>query len=173
MKKILFLVFIAVLVSGCMIGDGERDYAMSHITPTATQSSLTSPSAISTSTPIPPSGYWIRIEPISNKQAGEIFTINATTNLSAGEKILVQIYQANFHPGLHPDGFHGIAGTVNVMPGRNEINTISFMVNSSELYSYPLEYRVTEDAIYNDSIGNVQSNATGGARFKITPGKAS
>jgi hypothetical protein len=43
-KIILLLVIVAVLISGCAIGDGERDYAMSHMTPTDVKSSQITPS---------------------------------------------------------------------------------------------------------------------------------
>ncbi|MFA5267034.1 MAG: hypothetical protein WC379_03610 [Methanoregula sp.] len=173
-KIIFFLVIIAVLVSGCVIGDGERDHAMSHLTPTIAQLSPITPTAIPIpSTPAPPSLYWIKINPIGDKQAGDIFTINSTTNLSVGNEILVQISQADFHPGIQPIGeeFHGITGTVEVMQGRDEANTISFIVNSSELYSDPRKYVITESELHKDSTGEVQSDATGEARFNITPRK--
>jgi hypothetical protein len=171
---ITLLLLVAVLVSGCVIGDGERDYAMSHITPTDAQSSLITPAAIPIpSTPTPPSLYWIKIDPISDKQVGEIFTINSTTNLSAGDEIHVAIYQAEFSTGTRSSGgeFLGIIGTVKVMPGKNEINTISFIVNSSELYPDPRKYVITEMAFFKDSAGVEQSNATGEALFNITPRK--
>jgi hypothetical protein len=165
-KIILFLVIVAVLVSGCVIGDGERDYAMSHFTPTDAQSSVMTRTTIPTpSTPTPPPLYWIKIDPISDKQVGEIFTINSTTNLSVGDEILVQVYQADFHTDIRRIGgeFHGIVSTVKVMQGKNEINTISFTVNSSELYPDSRKYSITEAAI--------NENATGVALFNITPRK--
>jgi hypothetical protein len=61
--------------------------------------------------------------------------------------------------------FFGATGTVNVIPGINGINTISFVVNSSSLYnSSPLkpdEYIVTEDAIIQP--------VTGTALFHVLP----
>jgi hypothetical protein len=167
-KIIFFLVIVAVLVSGCVIGDGERDYAMSHITPTDAQSSLITPAKIPTpSIPTPPPLYWIKIDPISDKQQGDIFTANASTNLSVGDEILVQVYQTDGHTDIrHIEGeFYGIVSTVKVMPGRNEINTISFIVNSSELYPDPRKYSFYEAAI--------NENATGEALFNITPRKSS
>ena len=167
-KIILFLVFISVLVSGCLIGDGEHDYAMSHITPTPAQSSLTTPTTIPIpSTTIPPSIYWIRIEPIGDKQVGEIFTINSSTNLSAGEEILVQVYKSHWHTSIKSfiGEFSGGMGIVNVSPGRNGTNTISFIVNSSAFNLVPDEYLITENAIHKDSTGEI--------RFNITPGKTS
>jgi len=123
--------------------------------------------------PVQPSIYWIKIDPVGNKQVGEIFTVNSTTNLSVDNEILVQIYPTVFHHMMKNSvgSFSGDRGTVNVIQGKNGTNIISFIVNSSEANLIPQEYQVTEDAIYYDSTGNVQSNVTGQARFNVTSGK--
>jgi PBP1b-binding outer membrane lipoprotein LpoB len=165
-KIILFLVIVAVLVSGCIIGDGERDYAMSHMTPTDAQSSLITPAATQIpSTSTPPSLYWIKIDPISDKQVGEIFTINSTTNLSVGEEILVQVYQSYWHTSMKNSNieFSGTTGTAKVIPGRNGTNAISFRVNASEFNLPPQEYGIVEYG--------VNENTQGVARFNISPRK--
>ena len=163
MKIILFLVIVAVLVSGCMIGDGERDYAMSHITPTDAQSFLITPAAIPIpSTPTPPSLYWIKIDPISDKQEGEIFTINATTNLSVGNDIFVQIFDDKYthnHPKMQGP-YYGGWETVKVIEGRNGINTISFIANASEFNFIPEKYIVSEAAVTEDAEEQTQFNIT-------------
>ena len=175
-KIIFFLVIVAVLVSGCVIGDGERDYAMSHITPTDTQSSLIITTTIPIpSTPTPPSLYWIKIDPVSDKQQGDIFTVNASTNLSVGEEILIQVYTAHFYHAMKDSPsreFCGAVDTVKVIPGSNGTNAISFVVNPA-CDLYPEEYAITEYAVYKDSTGNMQSNATAEARFNITQRKTS
>ena len=55
--------------------------------------------------------------------------------------------------------FYGATGTVRVIQGISGINTISFVVNTSDLK--PDEYIVTEDAIIRRS--------TGGALFNVLP----
>jgi hypothetical protein len=127
--------------------------------PTPSSLPVTSIRSIPT-TPIPSSGYWIKIDPISDKHVGEIFTVNSTTNLSAGNEIRVQIYKTDFHPGGSREEFLGIVGTVNVIPGNNEINTSSFIVNSSELYPFPRKYYFTESAVNGDVTGVEQFNIT-------------
>jgi hypothetical protein len=98
---------------------------------------------------------------------GDIFTITSTTNLSAGEEILVQVYSATHSngPKMQTWEFYGASGTVKVIQGSNGINTILFVVNSSTLYnSSPLkpdEYAVTEDAIIQP--------VTGTALFQVLP----
>jgi len=166
-KIIFFLVIIAVFMSGCVIDDGERDYAMSHITPSDTQSSLIITTTIPIpSTPTPHSLYWIKIDPISDKQKGDIFTITATTNLSVGDDILIQVYRP---PDMmqaksdEPNKFRGAQGTTKVIVGNNGNNTISFVVNSSEFYPVPDEYVVIEVA-KNETV-------TGFTFFNIFPKK--
>jgi len=169
---LLLLVAVVLTVAGCLVA------SVNNGKPTAPSLPVTAIGSTLTTAPPPsirptlsiydqPSVYWIKIDPISDKQVGEIFTINSTTNLSVGDEILVQVYQANYRTGIHNpmEEFHGIASTVKVMPGRNEINTISFIVNSSELYPDPRKYSFYETAI--------NENATGEARFNITPRKTS
>jgi hypothetical protein len=139
----MFIIVIAsgvlVLAAGCM-GHVETGKSDMNVT-----SSVPPTSPIATTTEIEPSqisqeGYWIKIDPISDKQAGDLFTINASTNLSAGNEILVQIYNSRIVRNIT-----GTLGTVKVIQGTGGINTISFVVNSSEFK--PDEYIVTEEAL--------------------------
>ena len=108
---------------------------------------------------VPQEGYyWIKIDPIGDKHVGDIFTVTSTTNLSAGEEILVQVYKSTFSPGIQRKSY-GTSGTVRVVQGSSGINTISFVVNTSEFK--PDEYIVTEDAIIQP--------ATGTALFHVLP----
>jgi hypothetical protein len=103
--------------------------------------------------------YWIKIDPISDKNVDESFTITSTTNLSAGEEILVQVYSGSHFngPKMQTWEFYGATGTVRVIQGINGSNTISFVVDSTTLYnSSPLEpddYIVTEDALIQQVTG--------------------
>jgi hypothetical protein len=155
-KIIFFLVIVAVLVSGCVIGDGERDYAMSHMTPPDTDHPLNTPNYTILNQP---SGYWIKIDPISDKQQGDIFTVNASTNLSAGEEILVHFYREGRYPKSQSGEFPGGEGTAKVMVERDGNNSISFTINSSEFHLTSATYRFVEAA--------VNENASGWARFNI------
>ena len=168
MKIILFLVIIAVLVSGCVIGERERDYAMSHMTPTDAQSSLMTPVAIPIpSTPIPPPLSWIKIDPIGDKQEGDIFTITASTNLPVGSEILIRIDPPMQHSAKQSREFSGGTDSVKVIQGTNGTNTISFIVNSTEFNLVPDEYLITE-TIYKNSTGR-NEKITGYALFNIMP----
>ena len=167
---LLLLVAVVLTAAGCLVASINNEKPTTSSLPVTVIGS-TPTTAPPPTTPIPSSGYWIKIDPISDKQAGEVFTVNSTTNLSAGSEILVQIYKAEFHPGGSWEEFRGIVGNVKVIPGKNEINTISFLVNSSELYPYPKKYVITEEAIYNDTAGVERSIAIVDARFNITSEK--
>ena len=119
---------------------------------------------------VQPSIYWIKIDPVRDKQVGEIFSINSTTNLSVGDEIFVQVYKLQYHSHRGQE-FSGGIETVNVIPGGNGINTISLAINSTAFNLVPDEYQIIEDGIYRDSMGKVQSYTTAEARFNITSGK--
>jgi hypothetical protein len=158
----LTLFIIAVVLSvGCMGQTGDGKSAGNIISHVPTTASIPIP------TPIDPykvsqEGYWIKVDPISDKLVGDIFTVTSTTNVSAGEEILVQVYSSTFFPGGQRE-FYGTFGTVEVNQGINGINTISFVVNTSELK--PDEYIVTNDAIRQD--------ASSGVLFNVLPDPAS
>ncbi len=148
MKIILILIFVAILVSGCLIGDGERDYAMSHITPTASQSSVITPT-ITPSTNFPLSIYWIKINPISDNQIGDKFKITAMTNLSVGTEIYVETYSTLLDPtrvtGIDAHSSSVAVGSVKVNPGNESVNTILFEIDSIQFepakYIVHMEWR--------------------------------
>ncbi len=105
--------------------------------------------------------YWIMIDPISDKQVGETFTITATTNLSAGEEILVSVYSSTFSHVKVPKGeFNGVVGTVRVIQGEAGINRISFVVNSTVLK--PDEFIISETTWGKQIV-------TGTALFNVIP----
>jgi hypothetical protein len=153
MKIFLILIFVAILVSGCVIGDGERDYAMSHPTSTASQSSLTT-SISAPSTNIPLSDYWIKIDPIGDKRVGDKFKITAKTNLSAGKEIYVETYSEFFNPtslgGIDAHTLSYARGFVKVNPANTGANTISFDLDTSDF----------EPANYTISMAEFERNRT-------------
>ena len=158
---ILILIFVAILVSGCLIGDGEQDYAMSHITPTVSQSSVITP-ATTPSTNFPLSTYWIKIDPISDKQVGDKFKITAKTNLSVGKEIYVETYSEFFNltrvTGMDAHSSSVAGGSVRVNPGNESVNTISFEIDSIQFE--PAKYIVHMEWVdRNATATNVTSTA--------------
>jgi hypothetical protein len=141
---LLLLTAAMLLAVGCMIGDrictapGPSESPIPIITKISNLKEQ-------------PSGYWIRMEPISDKTAGEVFDLSTTTNLSVDEKVLVQVYYAN-HTSLDRRKFSGLSDYTNVLAGSNGINRTLFTVNTSGYY--PAWYIATEGSVsYNSPLG--------------------
>jgi len=73
--------------------------------------------------PVGSSGFYIRIDPISDKVVGDRFTITGVTNLPANSEILVQVYSSSFKPTQKSQSgeFSGATGTIrtSVYSGSN------------------------------------------------------
>ena len=164
--RALMLVMVAVLLAvGCatgQVGDGKASgngiSAVPVISPTHT---AVQNQTIQANKNI----YWIKIDPISDKQVGEIFTINATTNISAGEEISVEVLKSTFSTGpkVQTGEFNGVVGTVRVIQGEAGINRISFVVNSSVLK--PDEFLISETT-------TGKPFASGAVLFNVIPNPA-
>jgi hypothetical protein len=155
MFVLMLIIMVVLLATGCVGQGGEGKSAGNVISPVPTTASIPTQTLIEPYQ-VSQEGYWIKIDPVSDKQIGDIFIVTSTTNVSVGEEILVQVYSSNFYT---TGKFYGITGTVSVVRGRSGINTISFIVNSSTLK--PDEYIVTEDAVIHQ--------ATGTALFNVLP----
>jgi len=157
---VLFLLIVILLTAGCMIGD--RVFSIPKPT--------TNPIPTTTRIPPPqdqPSGYWIDIDHIGDKQVGDNFTITARTNLSTGEDILVQIYPSDFNPGGSGHPFSGETGEVKVKIGRNGNNFTSFNISLSDWY--PFTYSVYEVAINENATCNSKFNVIEKVNQTTTP----
>jgi len=99
------------------------------------------------------------INPIGDRSVGEKFTINGTTNLAAGDKILVEITSVSFQPTSknEPSGFSGASGVVTVVAGSGGRNTWSFDVDTSTFT--PDEYVVR--------ISGMEADMTASAYFNV------
>jgi hypothetical protein len=77
---------------------------------------------------------------------GDIVTISGSTNLAAGDRLLVSVVSAAFTPTEKGTGggFSGAAGTAIVQPG-SPLNSWSFLVNVSTFP--PGEYLVTVESV--------------------------
>lgn len=101
------------------------------------------------------SGYtafkpFISVEPVSDKNTGDVFAITGTTNLPAGTNLVVQVYAASFEEHASDTGeFSGALGTVDVLAGNGGINTWSMELNTSVFV--PMEYVVNVSVINGDS----------------------
>lgn len=147
---LMLVIVVAMLAAGCAGQDRERKGAGNGISAAPTISLIPTPTQIE-SPQDPKEGYWIKIDPISDKQVGDIFTINASTNLSAGDEILVQIYNSRIVRDIS-----GTSGSVKVVQGAGEMNMTSFVVNTSDFR--PDEYIVTEEALRQNTSGVIFFN---------------
>ncbi len=90
------------------------------------------------------------IDPIPEHTVGDRFTISGTTNLAAGDNLMVEITSSSFSPTskASPGGFSGSSGMVQVQQGTGRLNTWSYDVDASTFR--PDEYIVTVSAILQD-----------------------
>jgi len=104
------------------------------------------------------------IDPIGNYEVGDRFAIGGSTNLAAGDDLLIEVYSSSFHPTTKEQGgeFSGVTGMVKVQPGPGNYNHWSFPVDTKSWK--PDEYIVTVFAV----LQNVRESTT----FIITERKA-
>ena len=99
------------------------------------------------------------INPIGDHAVGDTFTISGSTNLAAGDNVLVEIRSASFAPtGKNAaSGSSGASGTVTVVAGSGSSNRWSFDVDTAGWK--PDEYLVT--------VSGVTIDVTGSASFSL------
>lgn len=107
----------------------------------------------------------IRIVPVTEKQVGDKFTINGTTNLAVDDEILVEVTSSSFGPTPKTQSgeFSGQTGTVKVKKGTEGFNTWSFAVDASTFK--PDEYIIKASGITVDVSSNTLFNVV---EFKPT-----
>jgi hypothetical protein len=107
----------------------------------------------------PPGAF---IDPIGDHYAGDKFTIAGSTNLAAGDKLMVDITSSSFKPTEKTQGseFSGASGIVTVVPGNNGYNRWYFDVDATAFK--PDEYVV--------KVAGITQDVTGSAYFNILPG---
>jgi len=92
------------------------------------------------------------MDPIGDKMANDKFTITSTTDLPAGEEVLVGVFLSYpSHQKIQPDESSAASGTVKVHQGSDGINTLSFAIDTSTFE--PGEYVVTENAVLREGSG--------------------
>lgn len=82
----------------------------------------------------------IAIDPVPDHALGDIITFTGTTNLAAGEPLVLEIYSAEFVPcpkgpsltdSVNPCG-DGFAGNISVSQGKCGLNTWAWSVDTSQ-----------------------------------------
>jgi hypothetical protein len=94
------------------------------------------------------------IDPIGEHFVGDRFTITGSTNLAAGDTLMIEIYSSSFKPTqkVQGNGFSGSTGTIKVMPGTDGYNRWSFAIDASMFR--PDEYLVKVSGITIDVTGS-------------------
>jgi len=99
------------------------------------------------------------INPVGDHVVGEQFTISGSTNLAAGDNLMVEVTSSSFKPTSKSQSaeFSGAAGTVKIEPGSGALNRWSFPVDASTFK--PDEYIV--------KVSGITVGVTGSTLFNI------
>ncbi|MDD4137759.1 MAG: hypothetical protein PHT99_07715 [Methanoregula sp.] len=115
---------------------------------------------------------FISVDPVSDKNVGDQFTITGTTSLPAGTEILAEVYPASFEDqmGTGSGEFNGATGTITIAGSMGSSNTWAFPVDSSTFK--PREYLVTVSSFKGDpSNGDyAKGDLSGTTRFTLHAG---
>ena len=106
---------------------------------------------------------WILIDPIGEPTAGSTFTISGTTNLAAGDTLLIEVTPALFDP----NNGGGTAGVATVQQGDGA-NTWSFEVDGASFK--PDQYSVNVESIETDTTSTATFTVTEGPEVPL-PGE--
>ena len=100
------------------------------------------------------------IEPIGDHAVGDRFTIGGSTNLAAGDALLIEVYSSSFRPSSKAQSgeFSGSTGIVKVTPGSGGYNRWSFDLDTATWK--PDEYIVTVAAVLQDVKGSATFSVT-------------
>jgi trimeric autotransporter adhesin len=103
----------------------------------------------------PPTAF---INPVGDHAVGDMFTINGSTNLAAGDNLMVEITSSSFKPTTKSQSaeFSGASGMVKVVQGSGALNRWSFPVDASTFK--PDEYIVKVSGITIDVSGSTLFN---------------
>ena len=112
------------------------------------------------------------INPVGDHVTGDQFTIGGSTNLAAGDNLLVQVTPSSFYPTrkTQPSGISGTSGMVTVVQGTTGRNSWSFKVNTTGWT--PDEYIVQVSGVTVDVTGSTTFNLlpqTPVANLSVTP----
>jgi hypothetical protein len=112
----------------------EKPAPVSTATTRITTVSATQKTFQPTSAPVSSTGV-IRVDPISDKNTGDTFTLTGTTSLAAGTSILWQIIPDTGTPptGLNGDSMMSVGGNYQVTKGEGTSNRISLAVDLGRL----------------------------------------
>ncbi|AGB03094.1 hypothetical protein [Methanoregula formicica] len=116
---------------------------------------------------------YISVDPVSDKNQGDKFTITGTTSLPAGKELQVEVYASSFESHMSDTGeFSGAVGGVDVVAGTGGINTWSMDLDTTSFV--PMEYLVNVSVFTGDvSKGDFStSGPVGRTTFMLHPAPA-
>jgi hypothetical protein len=110
------------------------------------------------------SGYsvfkpFVSVDPVSDKNVGDVVTITGKTSLPAGTELLIEAYPASYkdQTGTGSGTFSGASGTVTVAKGSGIVNTWSWPLDTASFG--PVEYLISVSSV----AGNIsKGDFTGG-----------
>jgi len=122
------------------------------------------------------SQYYINVKPVPEIHVGDKFTINATTNLPAGQEVLVEAYAPYFDRNHKPQSgeFSGVSNMVKVQAGApdpacsccEQVNFFIFDIDSSAFK--PDVYLINDTAMGIPQLGRSYFYVRGGGT-PVTP----
>jgi hypothetical protein len=109
----------------------------------------------------PPNAF---INPIGDHYVGDRFTISGSTNLAAGDELMVDVTSASFNPTTKAQSgeFSGVSGVVKVVQGNGSFNRWSFDVDTTAFK--PDQYIVKVSGILQHVTGSTYFNVLDGPR---------
>jgi hypothetical protein len=109
----------------------------------------------------PPAAF---IHPVGDLYAGDQFTLSGSTNLAAGDELMIEVVSSSFSPTekSRSGEFSGISGVVKVVPGSGGYNQWSFDVDTTAFR--PDEYIVKVSGIVQDVTASAYFNIRSGPR---------
>jgi hypothetical protein len=129
------------------------------------------------------SGYsvfkqYISVDPLSDKNCGDVFTITGKTSLPEGTELLIEAYPASFEDqtGTGSGVFSGATGTVMVTKGSGIVNTWSWPLDTSTFQ--PVDYRIHVSSVTGDlsegnfTKGDISASSTFTLHAVSVPGSA-
>jgi hypothetical protein len=168
----ILIILATIAIAGCVDSTQEQQ---SQVTPagnvqtehptagtTITTRVATVPATQKTAQPTPApvsSTGVIRVDPISDKNTGDTFTLTGTTSLPAGTNIIWQILPDTGTPptGINGDSMMSVGGNYQVTKGDGTSNRISLVVDLGRLV--PGKYVAI--------VGTMKGDGTSGIVFEI------
>jgi hypothetical protein len=110
----------------------------------------------------------VTIDPVPDHYVGDFFSLHGLADLAAGDTVLIQIQQANPHPGIMIEGNNksGMSSTAIVRMGKNSnmewvylVNMTGWMPGTYDIFVTPVNprYNVTAVTRFNLTVHKVRT----------------